>query len=206
MMSARARTTAGSRQRGRPRAIPEVFCPRPLPNNPLHNRTRTRSFGLSPFCVVHDLCSVSWRFASMFQFFVRDRLSFVSPHFWLDLFCTQADPGKPRTTIARKALVSSRKTHDFVGLFSTIHQKSISAPRRRHGGATAAPQRRVATRLLCNCQDTRILTSQWPPCTCESCCRVSSLLSISVFFCVRHSTRTQFLHAPAITDHRIHSI
>ena len=26
------------------------------------------------------------------------------------------------------------------------------------------------------------------------------------FFCVRHSTRTQFLHASAITDHRIHSL
>ena len=35
--------------------------------------------------------------------------------------------------------------------------------------------------------------------------RVSPLLCISVVFCVQHSTRTQFLHASAITDHRIHS-
>ena len=69
---------------------------------------------------------------------------------------TQTDPGKPRTTIARLALVSSRKTlcwsllarhtilsvscrktHELVGLFSTTHHKSISAV---HGGRRYLPQ------------------------------------------------------------------
>ena len=45
-------------------------------------------------------------------------------------FCPQEDPGKPRATIARQVL-SSRKRHEFVGLFSSTHDKSISAPRRR---------------------------------------------------------------------------
>ena len=33
--------------------------------------------------------------------------------------------------------------------------------------AIVVQQRRAARRLLCNCQDTHILTSQWPPCTCD---------------------------------------
>ena len=53
-MSARSRTAAGPREHGWLRAVPEVSCERPLPNNPLHSRTRTRSFGLS-----RGLCSVS---------------------------------------------------------------------------------------------------------------------------------------------------
>ena len=64
-------------------------------------------------------------------------------------------------------------------------------------------QRRAAARLLCNCQDTGILTLQWPPCACDL--QSTVVACVSVFFCVRHSTRTQFLHASAGTDHRIHS-
>ena len=37
------------------------------------------------------------------------------------------------------------------------------------------------------------------------CARVNRCFSV-FFFCVRHSTRTQFLHASGITDHRIHSV
>ena len=101
------------------------------------------------FCDVHDLCSVSRRIASMFQFsrIVRDRLPFVSmlsrvsPHFRLD-----SSPWRPRCS--------------------------------HHRRCTRSCSSAAARRLLCNCQDTSILTSQWPPCKCD-----------------RRNTRTQFLHA-----------
>ena len=48
-----------------------------------------------------------------------------------------------------------------------------------HDGATAAPQRRAATRLLCNCQDTGILTPQWPPCACDL--QSTTIACVSVF-------------------------
>ena len=70
-MSARSRTAAGPRERGWPRAVPEVFCERPplqQPPTQSHSHPLLRSLPWSLFCVVHDLCSVSRRIASMFQF------------------------------------------------------------------------------------------------------------------------------------------
>ena len=103
------------------------------------------------------------------------------------IFHPQPDPGKPRITIARQALVSIRKTHESFGLFCGL---PITGQYPRHDGATAAPQRRAATRLHCNCQDTGILTPQWPQCACDL--QSTVIASVSVFFCVRHSTRAVF--------------
>ena len=58
-------------------------------------------------------------------------------------------------------------------------------------------QRRAATRLLCYCQDRGILTPQWPPCACDL--QSTVIACVSVFFCVRHSTRTQFF--ARMSDH-----
>ena len=58
-------------------------------------------------------------------------------------------------------------------------------------------QRRAAARLLCNSQDTSILTPQWPPCLCDL--QSTTIACVSVFFCVRHSTRTQFF--TRMSDH-----
>ena len=168
-MSARSRTTAGPRERGRPRAVPGVFCgihalpvqqtraalqivcpvqehahqtcslisSKKLDAEPCgHSRTRTRSSGLS-----HGLCSVFPMISALFRarFFGRFQVcDIVSPHFWLHL--------SPATGF-RQALHHDRTAS--VGLFSqdtrvcwsplsTTHHESISAPRRRHGGATAS--------------------------------------------------------------------
>ena len=212
-MSARSRTAAGPRERGRSRAVPEVFCEGPLTNNPLHNRTRTRSFGLS-----HGLCSVSCMIsvlclAELLQCFSSHESCVTGCHSFHRILGSTF----LHTSGSRQA--SSHDRTASVGLFSQDTRVGWSLLARhtswlvssqlpitsQYPRPTAAPQRRAASRLLCNCQDTRILTSQWPSCTCESFCRVSPLLCISVFFCVRRSTRTQFLHAPAFRDDRIHS-
>ena len=110
-------------------------------------------------------------------------------------FHPQADPGKPRITIARQALVSTRKTHESFGLFCRL---PITSQYPRHDGATAAPQRRAATRLLWYCQDTGILTPQWPPCACDL--QSTAIACVSVFsasgtararsFCTHERSRT----------------
>ena len=83
-----------------------------------------------------------------------------------------------------------RKTCESFGLLCRL---PITSQYPRHDGATAAPQRRAATRLLCNCQDTGILTPQWPPCAGDL---QSTTIALSFRVQrVRHSTRTQFLHA-----------
>ena len=79
-MSARSRTAAGPTERGWPRAVPEVLCERPHPQQPLaqsHSHPFFRSLPWSLFCVVQDICSVSRRIASMLQFsrIVRDRVA-----------------------------------------------------------------------------------------------------------------------------------
>ena len=115
-MSARARTAAGSRERGWSRAVPEVFCERPLPNKPVHSRTRTRSFGLSHgHCSVFPMISVLFRARMLERFQVCDRLSFVSPHFWLHLFTHKRIPASPEQRQHGDPVIS-RKTHNFFGL------------------------------------------------------------------------------------------
>ena len=89
----------------------------------------------------------------------------------------------------------SQDTHKFGGL--------SSCPSRVNLNAVVVQQRRAATRLLCNCQDTGTLTPQWPQCACDL--QSTVIACVSVFFGVRHSTRTQFLHASAFADHRIHA-
>ena len=79
----------------------------------------------------------------------------------------------------------------------------LSCPLRVNLNAVVVQQRRGATRFLCKCRYTGILTPQWPPCTCDL--QSTVIACVSVVCCVRDSTRTQFLHASAITDHRIHS-
>ena len=213
-MSARSRTGAGGQERYR------KPCARDLSNKPLHSRTRTRSFGLSHgLCSMScKICSVSRRIASMFQFsrIVRDRLPFVSmlsrvsPHFRFD-----SSPWRPRCSHHRRctATLSSlaRHTNSLACLSVCLIYKHTQIPGvNLH--AVVVQQRRAARRLLCNCQDTSILTSQWP-----SCCRVSSLLGISVFFFllpvqhahavfarigVHESQNPQFLTAPITKDRR----
>ena len=122
--------------------------------------------------------------------------------------------------------MSSRKTHNFFGLsFSLSYQARhtnsldslslpylarhtqirwlVSCPLRVNLHAVVVQQRHAATRLLCNCQDTGILTPQWPPCTCDL--QSTVIACVSVFLCFRRSTRTQFAHASVFTNHRIHS-
>ena len=139
-------------------------------------------------------------------------------------FYPKADPGKPRA-VQHGDLVISRKTHNFFGLslslfylarhefFGGVSQSAlirktqirwlVSCPLRVNFNAVVVQQRRAATRLFCNCQGTGIFTPQWPPCTCDL--QSTFIACVSDVFCVWHSTRTQFLHASAITDHRIHS-
>ena len=156
-MSARSRTAAGSRERGRPRAVPGVLCEKPLPQQTLaqsHSHPFLRSLPWSLFCVSHDIssvpCSNSWDvFRCGCHSFHRIFGSIFRPH---------ADSGKPRATIARPALVSFHKTHEFIGLF---YRQPITSQCQRHDGATAAALCRAATRLLYICQDTHILTLQW---------------------------------------------
>ena len=116
---------------------------RPIPNKPLHYRTRTRSFGLS-----RGLCSVSCMIsvlclAELLQCFSSHESCVTGCHSFHRIFgstflrTSGSRQVSSRNTIARQALVSSRKTHEFVGLFSTTHHKSIFAPRRRHCGAAA---------------------------------------------------------------------
>ena len=66
-MSARSRTTAGPRERGRPRAVPGVLCEKHLPQQTRaqsHSHPFLRSLPWSLFCVSHDIssvpCSNSW--------------------------------------------------------------------------------------------------------------------------------------------------
>ena len=200
-MSARSRTAAGSRERGWSRAVPEVLCERPFPNRPMHSRIRTRSFGLS-----HGLCSVFPMISDLFSarifgwFQVCDRLPFVSPHFWL--YFSPTTGFRQASNHDRTASVGlSHKTHEFDGL---LCRQPITSQYLRHGGATAPPQRRAATRLLCNCQDTDILTLQWSLCA-------GDLLSTHHCFEFQCSAR-QAQHAHAVftrmSEHRttrIHS-
>ena len=133
-MFARSRTAAGCRERGRPRALPEVLCERPLSNKPVHSRTRTRSFGLS-----HGLCSVFPMISDLFRarmlerFQVCDRLSTVSPHFWLHFFHPQADPGKPRTVATRGPCHLSQDTQ-FLWLAS---QSALTRKTHKHTNSVA---------------------------------------------------------------------
>ena len=121
-MSARSRTAAGPRERGWSRMVPEVLCERPLPNKPVHSRTRTRSFSLS-----HGLCSVFPMIFDLFRarmlerFQVCDRLSIVSPHFWGDLAISRKT--QFLWLVSHSAL--TRKTHKFGGL-SLVHYESTS--------------------------------------------------------------------------------
>ena len=148
-MSARSRTAAGSRERGWSRAVPEVFYESPPQQPPAQSHSVRRPAELLE-CLngfsFHELCVTGCH--------VFHRI------FCWTFFLPQADPGKPRATIARQALVS-RKTHEFVGLsqdtrvFSFTHNKSIFAPRRRTAEQLHGP--------LGIFQDTRILTCQRPP-------------------------------------------
>ena len=61
-------------------------------------------------------------------------------HIFGSIFHPQADPGKPRITIARQALVSTRKTHESFGLFCRL---PITSQYPRHDGA-AAPSSHTA--------------------------------------------------------------
>ena len=147
-MSARSTTAAGPRERGWSRAVPEVLCERPFPNKPVHSRTRTRSFGLS-----HGLCSVFPMISDLFRarilerFQVCDRLSFVSPHFWLHFSPTSGSRQAPNHDRTASVGLYSQDTRVVWSLLSTTHHKSISAPRRRHGGA-AAPSSHTAPLVL----------------------------------------------------------
>ena len=135
-MSARSRTAGGPRERGWSRAVPEVLCERPFSNKPVHSRTRTRSFGLS-----HDLCSVFPMISDLFRarilerYQVCDRLSFVSPHFWLHFSPTSGSrqaPNHDRTAIV--GLYSSEDTSrlvSFVDYPSQVNIRATTAPRRR---------------------------------------------------------------------------
>ena len=158
-MSARSRTAAGPRERGWSRLVPEVFCERPFPNKPVHSRTRTHSFSLSHgLCSVFPIISDLFRARMLERFQVCDRLSIVSPLFWLYFFHPQADPGKPRTVATRRPChlsqdtqflwlvshsASTRKTHtDSVACLFSI----TSQPQRGRGAA--APRGCTALLLL----------------------------------------------------------
>ena len=80
------------------------------------------------------------------------------------IFHPQADPGKRWSLLARH----TSRLVSFVDYPSQVND-----------GATAAPQRRAATRLLCNCQDTGTLTPQWPPCACDL--QSTTIACVSVF-------------------------
>ena len=128
-MSARSRTAAGSRERGRPRAVPGALCENHFPQQTRaqsHSHPFLRSLPWSLFCVSHDIssvpCSNSWDvFRCCCHSFHRIFGSIFHPH---------ADSGKPRATIARQALVYSHKKLEFVSLFFSTHNKATSAPRR----------------------------------------------------------------------------
>ena len=181
-MSARSRTAAGPRERGRSSLLREPS----LPNNPLHNRTRTRSFCLffvPSVCAVGNVCHASNpRFFCLSQevcvtaFTVR-QLSMQTLAFAPST--VHGDPVVSQDTLKFHSDSPSRKPHDFFWL--------------HHICAVVAPHRRAAAR---NCQDTRILTSQRPPCMCALFCRATSLVVLARSF-VCHST--QFLHASSIT-------
>ena len=140
-------------------------CARDLSNKLLHSRTRTRSFGLSHgLCSMScKICSVSLRIASMFQFsrIVRDRLPFVS--MW-----------RPRCSHHRRctATLSSlaRHTNSLACLSVCLIYKHTQIPGVKIH-AVVVQQRRAAGRLLC--------------------CRVSSLLGISVFFFASSAARAR---------------
>ena len=182
-MSARSRTTAGPRERGRPRAVPGVLCEKPLPQQTRaqsHSHPFLRSLPLSLFCVSHDIssvpCSNSW---DVF------RCGCHSFHrIFGSIFHPQADSGKPRATIARQALVSFHKTHQFVGFFSTTHHKSISAPRRRH--SAEQPHGSFVS--------VKTQTSSRPSGHYVRMISTTIALSFNARR-VTHCTRTQFLHA-----------
>ena len=137
-MSARSRTAACPRERGWSRAVPEVLCERPLPNRPVHSRTRTRtrSFGLS-----HGLCSVFPMISDLFRarilerFQVCDRLSFVSPHVWLHFFTHKRIPASPesRSHGKRWSLLARHTSRlvSFVDYPSQVSIRATTAPRRR---------------------------------------------------------------------------
>ena len=97
-MSARTRMTAGSKERGWSRVVPEVFC---LNSSPCR-----------PRCSHHRRCT-----ATMLSFARHTGVSFR-------FSISQDTLGFPFSSLPRK-------THEFVGLFSSIHNESTSSPRRR---------------------------------------------------------------------------
>ena len=163
----------------------------------MRSRTRIRSFGLS-----HDLCSVLECLFERFQ--VCDRFSFVSPRFWLHLFTHKRIPASFEQWQHGEHIISQNtRIHWILARHAQIRWL-VSCPSRVIFNAVVVQQRRAATRLLCNCQDTGILTPQWPPCTCDL--QSTVIACVSVFCCFWHSTRMPFMHATAFTDHRIHSL
>ena len=167
-----------------------------------HSHPFLRSLPWSLFCVSHDLCSVldclnGFRCAIGCHSFHRIFGSTFLP----------TSGSRQASSSGNMASISSRKTHNFFGLSLSLFNLArqirwlVSCPLRVNLHAVVVQQRRAATRLLYNCQDTSIFTLQRPPCTCDL--QSAVIACVSVFFCFRHSTRTQFLHASAFTDHRI---
>ena len=155
-MSARSRKVAGSRERGRPRAVPEVLCENPLPTTPctialahsfLASKSRSR-------CLCRGKC-LSYRARQVLLSVPRSVCVcvFNLSHVFLCLTAFSArqssmqtsvfassplhgDPLISQDTLGFHSDSSSRKTHKFVGR-SLVHKASTFA----------APHRRAAARL-----------------------------------------------------------
>ena len=145
-MSARSRTTAGPRERGRPRAVPGVLCEKPLPQQTRaqsHSHPFLRSLPWSLFCVSHDISSVPCSFPMISHLF-RARIlgtfsgvvvirftAFLAPFFIHTRIPASLEPrshGKRWSLFTRhtSSLVSSVDNPSQVNICAT------TAPRRRH--------------------------------------------------------------------------
>ena len=161
-MSARARTTTGSRERGRPRAVPGVLRENHLPQQ---TPAQSHSHPLSLFCVSHDISSVPCSFPMISHLFRARILGTFSgvivirfTAFLAPLFIHTRFPASLEPRSHGQRWSHFHRTHEFVGLF---FRQPITSQCQRHDGATAAALCRAATRPPCICQDTHILTLQW---------------------------------------------
>ena len=123
----------------------------PFPNRPVHSRTRTRCL-CSVFPMISHLFRA--RILGMFSGDVVIRFTaFLAPFFVHSRILARLEP-----RLHGQRWSHFHRTHEFVGLFC---RQPITSQYLRHDGATVAALCRAATRLLCICQDTHILTLQW---------------------------------------------
>ena len=193
-MSARSRTTAGSRERGRPRAIPGVLCEKPLLQQ---TRARSHSHPLSLFCVSHDISSVQCSFPMISDLF-RARILGTFSGVVVIRFTAFLAPFFVHTRIP--ASLEPRSHGQRWSLFTkhtSLLVSSIDNPSQVNVSATTAPRRpRFAEQPHGSFVSVKTHTSS----RSSGHYMRDDLLSTTIALSfnaqrVTHCTRTQFLHA-----------